>query len=98
MFDCKNMVSIVQYFDEDSAFPVPFSFLNVFPLTLKALLRWKKPTEVQRTYTITKQAEARKIYVELMLALINRLKDQSKNYHEEWKQAKDYYNLSDLIK
>ena len=60
MFDCKNMVPTVQYFDEDSAFPVPFSFLNVFPLTLKALLRWKKPTEVQRTYTITKQAEARK--------------------------------------
>ena len=79
--------NLVQYFDEDSVFPVPFSLLNVFPLTIKALLSWKKPTEIQRSYTITKQAEARKTYVELMLALINRFKDQSKNYREEWKYS-----------
>ena len=77
----------VQYFDDDSAFPVPFSFLNVFPLTIKTFLRWKKPTETQRSYTITKHAEARKAYVELMLALINRFKDQSKNYREDWEYS-----------
>ena len=88
----KNGPLSVQYFDEDSAFPVPFSFLNIFPLTVKAFLRWKKPTEVQRKYTFTKQAEARKSYMELMLALINRLKDQGKNYREEWKQEDGDYH------
>ena len=43
-----------------------FSFLSIFPLTMKALLRMKRQSKVKKEYAFTKQAEARKTYMELM--------------------------------
>jgi hypothetical protein len=90
----------VEYFDENSMLPVPFSLLHIPWAIFKGLVRtqcnpgWMMPyierknSELPETCELSdEELEVRKSNIRLMRSLINRFKDKHKDYTEEWRKS-----------